>query len=171
MPETLPLPESPRQGVERFDLTAVPLAVARYDKVTMGELRTLFDTTFQALGAAIGAGKVQPAGPALAVYHGDPSQTFDVEIGFPVAEPIREKTLVGDITIQNSTLPAGPAAGTSHLGSFDGLGESWGRLMQDILDSGDGPGSMVEIYVTEPSPDMNPDDLRTDLIVSLAPRG
>ncbi|WP_181057687.1 MULTISPECIES: GyrI-like domain-containing protein [unclassified Pseudoclavibacter] len=171
MPETLPLPDSPRQGVERFELSAVPLAVARYDNVSMRELRTLFDTTFQAMAAAIGADKVHPSGPALAVYHGDPSQTFDVEIGFPVVEPIREKTLVGDVTIQNSTLPAGAAAGASHLGSFDGLGESWGRLIQDLRDSGDEPGSTVEIYVTEPSPDMNPDDLRTDLIVSLAPRG
>ncbi|PPG33320.1 GyrI-like domain-containing protein [Pseudoclavibacter sp. RFBB5] len=169
MPETLPLPESPRQGVERFELTAVPLAVARYDNVSMGDLRALFDTTFQAMGAAIGADKVHPAGPALAVYHGDPSQTFDVEIGFPVTESVREKIIVGDIAIQNSWLPAGPAAGATHLGSFDGLGESWGRLMQDVADSGEAPGSMVEIYVTEPSPDMNPDDLRTDLIVSLAP--
>src|SRR5688572_24022129 len=99
MPETPPLPESPRQARERCELTAVALTVARYDNVSMGDPRAPSDTTFQAMGAAIGADKVHPAEPALAVYHGGPSQTFDVEIGFPVTESVREKIIVGDIAI------------------------------------------------------------------------
>ena len=51
-----------------------------------------------------------------------------------------------------------------HEGSFDELGSSWGRLGQWIAAAGLTPGEdMWEVYVTEPSPDMDPADLRTEL--------
>ena len=51
-----------------------------------------------------------------------------------------------------------------HEGSFDQLGSSWGRLAEWIAAAGTAPGEdFWEVYVTEPSPDMNPVDLRTEL--------
>jgi effector-binding domain-containing protein len=56
-----------------------------------------------------------------------------------------------------------------HVGAFDGLGESWGRLGEWIGAQGLIPGAdMWEVYVTEPSPDMDPADLRTELCWTIA---
>ena len=62
------------------------------------------------------------------------------------------------------TFRAGGSPRLVHEGSFDELGSSWGRLGQWIAAAGLTPGEdMWEVYVTEPSPDMDPADLRTEL--------
>ena len=51
-----------------------------------------------------------------------------------------------------------------HAGSFDGLSEAWQRLGAWIGGQGLTPANDYwEVYVTEPSPDMDPADLRTEL--------
>ena len=57
----------------------------------------------------------------------------------------------------------------AHFGSFDGLGSSWERLGSWIKAQGLSAGPQRwEFYVTRPSPEMNPSDLRTDLTWPLA---
>ena len=66
--------------------------------------------------------------------------------------------------IAASELPAGDVAVISHLGAYDGLGQAWGRLMGSVGAMGRTPGTPFwESYVTEPSPNMDPATLRTDL--------
>ena len=57
-----------------------------------------------------------------------------------------------------------------HHGGLDGLPEgAWERLAGWIDEKGLAPGADIwEVYVTEPSPDMDPADLRTELIWWLA---
>jgi effector-binding domain-containing protein len=51
-----------------------------------------------------------------------------------------------------------------HAGSFDGLSEAWQRLGAWIGEQGLEPSDDYwEVYLTEPSPDMDPADLRTEL--------
>ena len=76
------------------------------------------------------------------------------------AQPVE----AGDLRIVPSELPAGRVAVVSHLGGFDGLGRAWGRLLGEIQGRGLSAGTPFwESYVTEPSPDMDPATLRTDL--------
>lgn len=83
----------------------------------------------------------------------------ELEVGFVTEEPVET-----DGEVRSSTLPAGQVARTMHRGSFDGLGESWGRLRTWTNDQGMTPGPVMwESYLTEPSPDMDPADLRTEL--------
>ncbi len=56
---------------------AHPAAVVRHRGVRMDQLRALFDEGFSALAAS---GAVID-GPAFAVYRGDPTATFDLDIG------------------------------------------------------------------------------------------
>lgn len=51
-----------------------------------------------------------------------------------------------------------------HFGAFDELGASWERLRSWIGEHGLTPGPVMwEFYLTEPSPEMDPRDLRTEL--------
>lgn len=164
----LPLTLDPMSDVTWFDTERVPLAVAGYQQVMLSQLRELFDSTFSAIGAAISRGELSPAGPALAIYHGDPRTVFDIEIGFPVQTPWAGPVLSEDIAIELSEWPPGPMAALSHIGGYDSLHLSWERLMTAVGESGTGdPVVMGELYVTEPSPDADPATLRTDLMVAV----
>lgn len=141
-------------------LEAVPTAVVRHSGVTVEDLPPLFDAGYPAI-AASGA---HLAGPAFALYRGDPQAAFDLELGFPVAEPLAGP-VAGAVTVEPSELPAGPAWAVSHLGSYDSLPEGWGRLSAAAAAQGFRPSAFFEVYVTEPTPDTDPATLRTDLFL------
>lgn len=135
--------------------TAVVAAVVPID-----ELAALFDRSFPALAAAIGAQGATIAGPAFARYHAEPAETADLEVGFTT-----DREIEPDGDVRPGSLPAGRVARLVHHGGYDGLGPSWERLRSWIDARGltRRPG-FWEVYVTEPSPDMDPADLRTELI-------
>lgn len=154
-------PAQPFEQGTRVTLDPVPLAVVRHEGVSLDELRDLFDAAYPAIGGLFGSSVLVPAGPALAVYHGDPQESFDIEIGFPVVQPPSSPITVGDLQVIGAALPAGPALAATHLGSYDGLGEAWGRLTEtaDVTPTGD----WIEVYVSDPSD--SPAALRTDLLM------
>lgn len=154
-------PAEPYDRGARVELDAVPLAVVRHDGVRLDQLRDLFDAAYPAVAGQFADGTIVPAGPALAIYHGDVRETFDIEIGFPVVEPPSSPVPVGELEVVGSTLPAGPAVAATHIGPYDGLGEAWAQLAD--LPEVNPRGSWVEVYVTEPGPDAS--TLRTDLLL------
>jgi effector-binding domain-containing protein len=148
---------------ELIDLAATPTAVIR-DVVAVSELAPFFDRAFGSLAAVTSAQAVAITGPAFARYHGAPRDTADLEVGFPTARPIEPagEAVAGE-------LPRGRAARLVHLGGYDQLAASWGRLADWMGEQGLEPAaSFWEIYVTEPSPDMDPHDLRTELVWPVA---
>lgn len=152
-----------------MSIPALDLVVIRHEKATLDAVVTLFDGSFGALGAAAEAGIIQPTGPALAIYRGDPLGVFDLEIGFPVAEAPAEPLELGDYVGLPVTLEPGPAYAASHIGAYDGLAGAWAELAQAALDAGAEPtGRTIEAYVTEPFPGIDPSRLRTDLILPVA---
>ncbi|RYB96184.1 AraC family transcriptional regulator [Nocardioides glacieisoli] len=154
-------PAQPYDHAARVELDSVPLAVIRHAGVTLGDIRTLFDDGYGAIAALIGTGAITPTGPALAIYKGDVEQAFDLELGFPVANALSSPLTAGERSVVPSTLPSGPAVAATHLGSYDDLGEAWGRLADA---AGAQPtGSWIEVYVSDPS--QEPDHLRTDLLM------
>lgn len=158
-----PFPEAPYQGVQREMLENELLAVIRHRDVTLQDLQQLYDRTYAALGQAIAAGLFVPVGPALAVYHGDPQGTFDLEVGYPAQSVPTQSvpTAAGDL--HASALPAGPIAIASHIGPYDGLGDAWAAL---VAGAGDAKptGVWIEVYVS--SPVTTPAaELRTDLVM------
>lgn len=166
------LGDDPVDGVRFLRAPAVPTVVVRADEVPMATIAGLFDAVFgKAFPAAFAQG-LKPAGPAFALYTrltdgADP--VADVEIGFPLDGPLIEQlddepVEVDGMRVVASVLPAADVAVTTHLGAFDGLGAAWGEFLGEIGAMGWAPGTPFwETYVTEPSPDMDPADLRTDL--------
>ncbi|GAA4912206.1 GyrI-like domain-containing protein [Streptomonospora salina] len=129
--------------------------------VEQADLPTFFDRSFGALVPAVSGQGANITGPAFGLYHGGFGDPVDIEVGFPVDRPIDPE---GDAV--PSTLPAGRVARMTHAGAFDGLPASWGRLCTWVDEQGLTPATFYwEVYVTEPSPDMNPDDLRVELNV------
>ena len=101
----------------------------------------------------------QSSAPRSRLYHGAPGAVADLEVGFPT-----EGTVEVDGDVVASVLPGGRVARLVHEGSFDQLGSSWGRLAGWIAAEGLSPGAdLWEVYVTEPSPAMDPAELRTEL--------
>lgn len=161
-----PVPE-----VRLFAVPAVPTAVVRANGVRMATIAELFDSVFgTAFPEAFHRGLV-PIGPAFALYTSigdEPEGVADVEIGFPVAQVLEQPTVVGELTVVPSELPAGEAAVISHIGGYDQLDQAWGSFMNAIDGEGRIPGiPFWEAYVTEPTPGMDPSTLRTDLYCRL----
>lgn len=143
---------------ELVDLAPATTAVVR-GVVPLAGLRDFFDASFGQLGRTLAAQGVGVRGPAFGLYRGTPGDTFDLEVGFATDREVRPD---GDVA--PGTLPGGQVARLTHIGSFDGLGSSWQRLGEWIQEQGLKPGDeRWEVYVTQPSPEMDPRDLRTDL--------
>ncbi|PXX71723.1 effector-binding domain-containing protein [Nocardia tenerifensis] len=139
-------------------IDAAATAVVR-DVVPVTALRDFFDTSFGALAEAISAQGLTVVGPAFGLYRGDPGDTLDIEVGFPTDRAVQPS---GTVTV--GSLPGGRVARLLHVGGFDGLTSSWDRLHSWILAQGlDASSQRWEVYVTQPSPEMDPADLRTEL--------
>ncbi|WP_307784812.1 GyrI-like domain-containing protein [Streptomyces sp. MBT70] len=127
--------------------------------VPVAELRDFFDASFGALARVIEAQRITTLSPAFGLYHGPPGHTLDLEVGFVTSRAVRPEAgvVVG-------SLPGGRVARLTHYGSFDRLGSSWERLHFWMQARGlPGGEDRWETYITQPSPDMDPRDLRTEL--------
>ncbi|MCC3655618.1 GyrI-like domain-containing protein [Streptomyces sp. S07_1.15] len=127
--------------------------------VPMAGLRDFFDASFRELARVMAAQGIAPTGPAFGLYHGAPGETLDLEVGFVTDRAVRPET-----GVVAGSLPGGRVARLMHHGSFDRLRSSWDRLGSWMRARGLPAGEdRWETYVTEPSPDMDPRDLRTEL--------
>lgn len=150
---------------ETFDVVELEPATTAVIRgtVAMDALPQFFDESFGALFSAIGEQGIEITGAAFARYFGPPSDTAELEVGVPT-----DRAIEAAEAVVASTLPAGRAAHTVHHGSFDELGESWQALMNWVTEEGLAPsGPFWEVYLTEPTPEMDPADLRTALYLPI----
>lgn len=127
--------------------------------VPMAELGPFIDASFATLAETLQHQGMAPSGAAFARYDGPPGDVVELEVGFTTGTPVAPE---GDVVA--STLPAGPAARTVYTGGYDGLGAAWGELKSWIGAQGRAPGRLLwEVYLTEPRPETDPADLRTEL--------
>ncbi|WP_331742242.1 GyrI-like domain-containing protein [Kitasatospora sp. NBC_00039] len=127
--------------------------------VPMAALRDFFDAAFRALAEALAAQGVAPVGPAFGRYRGTFGDPVDIEVGFATDRAVRPD---GEVVAE--ALPGGRVARMVHAGAYDGLGESWERLHGWITEQGlSAEPHRWEVYPTQPSPDMDPRTLRTEL--------
>lgn len=159
-------PDAPFGTDDRIEIGDVPLAVIRHNQIRIADLREAFDVGYAALGAQLTEGTLVPTGPAVAIYYGNPMEVFDLELGFPVEVAPEEPIVTDAATIIASALPTGPATATTVMGSYDGLGAGWMRLVEETLGQGlNIRGMSIEVYVSDP--DVPADQLRTDLILPI----
>lgn len=159
----------PAHTPEILDVAEQRLAVVVGHHIPMDQLPPFYDAAYSTLQHLIGAGRIVSTSAAVSVMLSEPTDTMDLAAGFAVTPqtelPIDEVDAQGEtIRVEEYRLPAGRAAVFSHLGAFDEIGAAWGRLVDWADQQGlTIAGAAWEVYVTEPTPEMDPAELRTDL--------
>lgn len=153
----------PPSEPEIVTLTAVPVAVVR-EVVPMNELTGFFGRAYQSVAEALGRQRITMTGPPLGIYYGMPTDTVDVAAGFPTDRPVNaEDGVIAE------TLPGGRAAQIVHVGSYDSLQQTYGRLTSWLEDQKlTGGPLMWESYLTEPKPGGDQRDMLTRITWPLA---
>jgi effector-binding domain-containing protein len=102
---------------------------------------------------------VRPAGPMFSYHHRRPSDTFDFEMGFPVAKVIGPAARV-----INSKLPSVKVARAVYQGPYEGLAQAWSALQKWVRENGHGDtGKFWESYLNNPDEVKSPNEYRTEL--------
>lgn len=136
-----------------------PTAVLR-ERVAMDALPEFFSRAFAAVAAEAQRQNVQLAGPPFALYRGTPTQTVDVEAGFPV-----RGTLADTGTVVISTLPEAEAFEAMHIGPYDTLPQTYAALQDQMKKAGKTPSdTMWEYYLNGPPSEPDPQKWKTRIV-------
>jgi effector-binding domain-containing protein len=131
--------------IERVELQPRTMLGVR-DVVALTELSDFFGTAFEAAAAELGRQGAHPAGPPIALYTGDPSDTVDVTAGYPVTDPVEAPPL-----LVVSHLAGGPAVQAIHTGNYDTLADTYAQIIEWLTEQKLTPTSQVwEEYLVGP---------------------
>jgi effector-binding domain-containing protein len=145
------------------DLQPATVAVIRAT-IPMNSIRDFYDRGFGEVAGVLAAQGVAPSGPALGIYWGVPTDTIELACGFPITRPI---TVEGRVTMEE--LPTGRAAQAVHVGPYEGLSDTYAQLADWVAAQGRSLGAMMwESYETEPTPEADPESMRTRITWPLA---
>lgn len=101
----------------------------------------------------------QPVGPPYTRYHAMGEEEVDLEVGFPVPEPLE-----GDGGIEAGRLPGGEVISTVHRGPYEGLSEA-GAALDRWLEENDreARGPNWEVYRVTVGTADDPSQYETDV--------
>lgn len=136
-----------------------PTAVVR-ERVPMSNLTEFFGRAFGTAMAAVQAQDANPTGPPFAMYHGMPTDSVDVEAGFPVSGNF---SAAGDV--MNSLLPASVALEAIHKGPYDTLERTYALIIERMSAEGMTPSdTMWEFYLSDPEKEPDPAKWQTRVV-------
>jgi effector-binding domain-containing protein len=117
------------------------------------------DPAIQEILKALSDQSLHPVGPMFSFHHRRPTDTFDFELGFPIARTMKETGRV-----KNSTLPAERVARAVYQGPYEGLRQAWPALMEWVHANGHiGTGRFWEAYLNNPNEVKDESEYRTGL--------
>ncbi|MHC6592532.1 GyrI-like domain-containing protein [Arthrobacter sp. C152] len=153
----------PGNEPRKIHLAGQPVAVMR-EKVRMDSLPAFFDRAFGTVMAAVQAQGAGPAGPPFALYRGMPTETVDVEAGFPIA---------GDFTgtggVEAGALPETDAFEAVHTGPYDTLAATYDSIRQRMAAGGHTPADVMwEYYLSDPREQPDPATWQTRVVWPVA---
>jgi effector-binding domain-containing protein len=109
--------------------------------------------------AAVAAQGAAPAGPVFSHHFKMDPETFDFEVGVPVAAPV-----VASGRVKPSELPAATVAQTIYQGPYEGLGAAWGEFCGWLKANNHATApNLWEFYVSGPESSPDPSNWRTEL--------
>jgi effector-binding domain-containing protein len=150
-------------NVERVELEPRTI-FGVHDVIPSSAMTEFFGRAFAAAAAEMGRQGAFPAGAPVALYHGAPTDTFDVTAGFPVAQPV---TPTAEVAV--ATLPGGSAVEATHVGSYDTLGETYSAISAWLADQKLTPAEDVfEEYLVGPDGEPDATKWRTRIVFPLA---
>jgi effector-binding domain-containing protein len=138
---------------DRQRTAAVHLTIGR------NEIQQAFGPAVAELLGVLRAQGKAPAGPLLSYHVKMPSEVFDFDIAFPVAQAIEPSGRV-----VGSEVPAFKVARTVYRGPMEGLGAAWGELREWIAANGHtAQHQMFERYLVGPGNTPDPAQWQTEL--------
>lgn len=142
---------------------AQPAATIRFT-LPRSEIRHVMGPGMAELKAAIAAQGIAATGPMFSHHFRMDPDTFDFEIGVPVAKPVSPAGRV-----QPGELPGTTVARTIYRGPYEGLGTGWGEFQAWLAASGHKTApDLWECYVTGPESNPDPATWQTELNRPLA---
>jgi effector-binding domain-containing protein len=139
--------------VEAQDTAVVRLTIAR------SAIQSMMGPAIAEVRAALKAQGLSPAGPVFSHHFVMHPDTFDFEVGVPVATPVSPAGRV-----MAGQLPAGRVARAVHQGGYEALGASWGGLLHWVKAHGFKTApDLWEVYLAGPDAHANPRNWRTEL--------
>ena len=140
------------------ELAAQPVLVVRRRVKQSDIAATLAEQLGRIFVYAQGAGAALAGQPYTRYIEWGPG-LLTIEIGLPIAAHVP-----GEGDIRADTLPAGPAAHTTHSGGYENLSEAHAAVQVWIEEKGLTQGAPPwEVYVTDPAEYPDPADWKTDL--------
>ena len=148
--------------IETPQITRMPEATTAYIhlRVPREEMAEVFGPTLEELFQTLKKQGVEPTGPVFAHHLRMESDTFDFELGVPVAERPREAG-----RMQVGERPPVTVARTVYHGPYEGLPAAWGEFdawmeSEGCLQTPD----IWESYLVGPDAASDPDAWRTELV-------
>lgn len=137
------------------------------ERVAMTGLTDFFSRAFNAVMAAAQAQHASPIGPPFALYHGMPTDTVDVEAGFPITPNF---TGTGEVIAHK--LPESEAFEAMHRGPYTTLQETYALILERMSAAGKTPSdTMWEFYLSDPEKQPNPATWQTRVVWPTVPDG
>ncbi|WP_407361159.1 GyrI-like domain-containing protein [Microbacterium sp. LBN7] len=122
------------------------------ERVPATGLTEFFSRAFRDTMSVLQSQNIRPLGAPFAKYYGSPTDTIDVEAGFPVALPI---IATGDV--KSGTLPAGKVIEAFHTGPYDTLEETYAEIERYMSSANLAPAAVMwEHYLTDPEAEPDP---------------
>ena len=135
-----------------------PTAVV-HERVPMKDLPQFFQRAFGEVFRAMQAQGIAPVGAPFALYFGMPTDTVEVEAGFPVQRPLADAGAV-----HPGKLPPGKCAHATHVGPYDTMTRTYDALMHWVQAQHLVPhDEMWEVYLSDPQREPDPKTWRTEI--------
>jgi effector-binding domain-containing protein len=144
--------------------TAAQQAAVIHVIVPRDKIREVMGPGYSELMESLAAQGVTPLGPWFTHHFKMDPDTFDFEIGVPVAAPVKPAG-----RMKAGQLPAAKVARTVYHGPYEGLPGGWGQFDEWIKNNGhdSGPG-LWEVYTVGPESGSDSSKWRTELNRPLA---
>ncbi|MGI9025824.1 MAG: GyrI-like domain-containing protein [Burkholderiaceae bacterium] len=127
--------------------------------IPRNEMQRVMGPGINELMTTIAAQRIAPVGPVFSHHLRMDPDTFEFELGVPVAAPI---SAVG--RVEPGELAAATVARTIYRGPYEGLGAAWGEFIAWIAAEGHQPTpDLWECYVAGPESSADPATWRTEL--------
>ena len=133
------------------------------ETVRMDALSEFFGRAYAVTGAALATRGIEPAGPPVALYTGEVTETVDIMAGFPVPQGAAPSD-----DVVAALLPGGPTVEAVHVGSYDDLGDAYEEVERWFAEQDVDPGPVMwEEYLVGPESGDDPAQWQTRLVYPL----
>ncbi len=149
--------------IELIELQPRPFVGIRR-KVHTSKLAEFYAEVFPKVMQWIAEKGIEPTSAPMSVWC-----DMDMETG--VADTHAGVFVAGEVEVDGEITTGVTAGGAvltlTHVGGYDSMGQSWGRVFQHAAESGKTPGAGWEIYVDDPG-EVATDELKTEIYLPVS---